>query len=223
MKSIWIRTAVVLAGLTLLPSCTAKYQQMLQEKDNKIRDLYTQVAELTATNQDLDSRERGARERVQTLEERLAARVENGPSDLDKLRSELPGVDVRVSGNRLTLGINNTVTFGSGSSSLKTTAGSVLKNVARVLQRDFPGRRIIIEGHTDVDPIRKTKNKFRNNRHLSLERADAVANYLIGRCGVRDSNVVVAGYGQFQPLTRASGKPAKARNRRVEIVVAESL
>jgi chemotaxis protein MotB len=223
MKSIWIRSAVILASLAILPSCTAKYQQMLMEKDRKIKDLYTQVAELTATNQDLDVRERGARARVQTLEQRLAARTDNGPSDLEKLRSELPGVDVRVDGNRLSLGINNTVTFGSGSTSLKSSAGGVLESVARVIQRDFPGRRIIVEGHTDADPIRRTKHKYRNNRHLSVERADAVATYLIKKCGIRDAAVVVAGFGPYQPLTRSRGKSAKAQNRRVEIVVAETL
>ena len=220
MKSISARSLVLLLGLAMLPSCTLKYQQLLREKDEKIHELHTQVAEMTATNQDLDARERGARARVQTLEQRLAARQAGGSSMLDDLRKELKGVDVTVRGNRLSLGINNTVTFTSGSTRLKATAGSVLKSIATVLNRDFPDRRIIVEGHTDADPIRRTKNRFRDNRHLSVERADAVARYLIKKCGIRDSAVVVAGYGQFQPLTRSGNK---SRNRRVEIVIAESL
>jgi chemotaxis protein MotB len=220
MKSISIRSLVLLLGLAMLPSCTLKYQQLLREKDDEIRALHTQVAEMTATNQDLDARERGARARVLTLEQRLAARQIGGSSKLDELRKELKGVDVTVRGNRLSLGINNTVTFTSGSSKLKSTAGSVLKSVARVLNREFPGHRIIIEGHTDTDPIRRTKNRYRDNRHLSVERADAVARYLIKSCGIRDSAVVVAGYGPHQPVSKATDK---ARNRRVEIVVAESL
>ncbi len=220
MNSIWTRSLILLLGFAMLPSCTAKYEQLLRDKDSKIRELYTQVAELTATNQDLDARERGARSRVQTLEQRLAARLAGGGSGLDALRKELKGVDVTVRGNRLSLGINNTVTFTSGSTKLKASAGSVLKRVARVLNRDFPGRRIIIEGHTDADPIRRTKNQFRDNRHLSVERADAVARFLIKNCGIKDAAVVVAGYGQYQPLTRSGNK---SRNRRVEIVIAETL
>ena len=88
MKSIWARSLVLLVGLAMLPSCTAKYQQLLRDKDDKIRELYTQVAELTATNQDLDARERGARARVSTLEQRLAARQSGGGSKLDALRKE---------------------------------------------------------------------------------------------------------------------------------------
>lgn len=220
MKSTWTRSLILLVGLAMLPSCTLKYQEMLREKDDKIRELYTQVAELTATNQDLDARERGARARVTTLESRLAARQTDGGSKLDDLKKELKGVDVSVRGNRLSLGINNTVTFSSGSTTLKSTADSVLKSVATVLRRDFPGRRIIIEGHTDADPISRTKNRYRNNRHLSLERADAVAQHLIRSCGIRESAVVVAGFGEYQPLAAAGDK---ARNRRVEIVVGEAL
>ena len=220
MKSIWTRSLLLLIGLAVMPSCTAKYQQMLRDKDNKIRELYSQVAELTATNQDLDARERGARARVTTLEQRLAARQSSGSSKLDDLKEELKGVDVTVRGNRLSLGINNTVTFTSGSTKLKTTADTVLKSVAKVLRRDFPGRRIIVEGHTDTDPIIRTKNRYRNNRHLSVERADAVASYLIKSCGIKEAAVVVAGYGEYQPLTAANDK---SRNRRVEIVVAEAL
>ncbi len=220
MNSIWTRSLVLSLGFAMLQGCTARYEQMLREKDGKIRELYTQVAELTATNQDLDARERGARSRVQTLEQRLAARQASGGSKLDALRKELKGVDVTVRGNRLSLGINNTITFTSGSTQLKSTASGLLKNVAKVLKRDFPARRIIIEGHTDADPIRRTKNRFRDNRHLSVERADAVARFLIKNCGIKDSVVVVAGYGQHQPLSKAG---EKAGNRRVEIVIAESL
>ena len=208
----------------MLPSCTAKYQQLLMEKDRKIKELYGQVAELSVTNQDLESRERGARDRISTLEQRLAQRKENGNTGLDDLKKQLgPEVDVRVRNNRLSLGINNKVTFSSGSKRLKQSAGAVLSKVAGVLKRNFPGRRIIVEGHTDSDPLNRTKKLYRNNRHLSLERADAVANYLIDRCGIREAKVVVAGYGPHQPRSTGDGKAAKAANRRVEIVVTDAL
>ncbi|MCA8958550.1 MAG: OmpA family protein [Planctomycetes bacterium] len=212
-------TSTLFLGLCLLvmPSCTAKYQQMLRERDDRIRELYAQNSELGATNKDLESREKGARQRIASLEERLKAKPANGTSKLDALKAELPGVDVRVHDNRLTMGINNKVTFNSGSTSLKSTANSVLKSVAKVLKRDFAGRRIIVEGHTDSDPVRKSKNRFRDNRHLSLERADAVARYLVGSCGVAPASIVVAGYGQHMP------RSTKAESRRVEIVVADRL
>lgn len=208
MKRTNCRLPFLLVGFCLLPSCTAHYQQLLHEKDNKIKDLYSQVAELNATNQDLESR--GSRASNASVSATPATSL------AEALQNELPGVDVRVSRNRLSLGINNTVTFNSGSAQLKDSAGTVLQNVARVLKRDFPARRIVVEGHTDTDPINRTKDRFRSNRHLSLERADAVATYLTKTCGVDESSVVVAGYGQFQPMGVGAGKD---QNRRVEIVI----
>ena len=121
--------------------------------------------------------------------------------------------------NRLSIGIDDSVTFDSGSTALKGSAHSLLKKVADVLARDYPDRRIYVEGHTDTDPITRTKDKFRSNRHLSVERADAVARYLIDSCNVSERRVAVVGYGQFDPKNSGS----KAKNRRVEIVVGEQL
>jgi chemotaxis protein MotB len=223
MKSTRSKLSILVLGFALLPSCTAKYQQLLRERDMKIKELYAQNAELTATNQDLEGRAAGARQRIASLEQRLAQPQTAGDkTGLQKLKDELAGVDVRVKDNRLTLGINNRVTFGSGSTKLKESAGSVLSKVARVLKRDFPGQRIIVEGHTDDDPLRRTKKLYRHNRHLSLERADAVAEFLIGKCGIAEASVVVSGYGPHQPIRPGGGATNKAANRRVEIVVANA-
>ena len=221
MKAIYTKSFLVFLALAATPSCTAKYQRLLHERDLKIKELYAQAAELAATNQDLDSRYQGARSRAKTLEERLASREQGGgESGLESLKSKLgPDVDVRVDRNRLALSINNKVTFNPGSTALKGSAGAVLSRVAAVLKKEFPNNSIIVEGHTDPDPLRRTKGKFRSNRHLSLERADAVADYLVKKCGIGAAQVVVAGFGPHKPLQPGSSASAKAANRRVEIVV----
>ncbi|MCA8974725.1 MAG: OmpA family protein, partial [Planctomycetes bacterium] len=119
---------------------------------------------------------------------------------------------------RISIGVNNRVSFDSGSTALKSSAHQVLQNVSSVLRTKFAGRRFYIEGHTDTDPISKTKDRYRSNRHLSMERADAVAAFLIKQ-GVPEAAIVTVGYGQFDPLNPSS----KASNRRVEIVVGEVL
>jgi len=224
MKFHTIRLLVMLVTVASLASCTTTYEQLLRDRDQKIRDLNMRNSELSATNQDLESRAAGAQQRISALEEQLRNVPEPvADTGLDKLRKELPGVDVRVDGDRLSLGINNKVTFSAGSTRLKTTANAVLKNVAGVLKRDFPGRRIVVEGHTDTDPLKRTKKLYRHNRHLSVERADVVAQYLIDKCGVAEAAVVVAGFGPYKPIQDGSSKGAKAANRRVEIVVVGGL
>ncbi len=205
--------------LAILPSCTNRYQDLLRDRDAQIRELNGTVADLRAENADLQRREREARDAAATTK---AQPVPAADSELDKLRRELPETDVRYSRGRISIGIDNSVTFDSGSTVIKSEAEGVLRKVANVLKRDFAGHRIYVEGHTDTDPIARTKDKYRDNRHLSAERADAVARWLTGKGSVPEASIAIVGFGQWDPV-EASGKNAKARNRRVEIVVGERM
>jgi chemotaxis protein MotB len=212
--------ALCLMGLA---SCTARYQDMLRDRDGQIRELNGRLGDLRAANADLEQRERVAREEAERLRGQPAAKPVEAATDrgeLDKVRRDLPELDVRYSRGRLSIGIENSVTFDSGSTVLKNSAHEVLGRVVDVLRRDFANRRIYVEGHTDTDPIRKTKDRFRSNRHLSAERADAVAQFLVTK-GVPERQIVVVGFGPFDPRTSGSGDAAKTRNRRVEVVVGE--
>ena len=70
---------------------------------------------------------------------------------------------------------------------------------------------IIINGHTDSDPIRKSG--FKSNHHLGFERGWAVYEYLVNR-GESQSRLS-SSYGPNSPLD------SKKESRRVEIVVAD--
>jgi flagellar motor protein MotB len=201
--------------------CATRYQDLLRDKDMEIRQLESRLADARAENDDL-------RRQKDAAEARLAGSqvqpVEAGvDGELDRIRGELPDLDVRRDRGRISIGIENTVTFDSGSIALKSSASSVLDRVARVLREQYPGRRIYVEGHTDTDPLRRTKGTYRSNRHLSVERADAVATHLIQKGGIPEREIVVVGYGPYEPRDPGNNDSAKARNRRVEIVVGESI
>lgn len=201
------------AAITVLPSCTARYEDMLRERDGRIRDLNGEVARLRGENDDL---QRQLAAKPVTPVEASAPR---GDSQVAKLQNEL-GDDayVHIHRGRISIGVQDSVTFDSGSVTLKDSSHQVLRKIATVLKGDFGGKRFYIEGHTDSDPIQKTKNLYRSNRHLSAERADAVASYLIKQ-GVPEKSIVILGYGQYDPRDPKT----KAANRRVEIVVGENL
>ena len=224
MKSRVVKLALVGLVLAALPSCTARYQQMLLHKDMQIRDLQARIAELTATNADLETQEKSWRSKAESWENQAQPAASTAPAaeEIARLQKDIGDVaDVRYRNGRLSIGIDNVVTFAAGSTKLKSTAGQILRRVARVLNRDYPSHRIYVEGHTDADPIRKTKKRFRSNRHLSVERADIVASFLTSKCGIPGDQVVVVGYGANDPIARGSAKTSKAKNRRVEIVVGE--
>ena len=194
--------------------CATRYQDLLRDRDAEIRYLQGRLANSRSENEDL---------RRQLSDSRVvqAAPASTGDSELAVAQDALPGIDVRRSRGRISIGIENTVTFDSGSTELKSSANSVLSRVSDLLRREYPGRRIYVEGHTDTDPLNRTRGKYRTNRHLSTERADAVATWLIEKGSMPDRQIAVVGYGPYDPRESGTSGQAKARNRRVEIVVGE--
>ncbi|MGE0142960.1 MAG: flagellar motor protein MotB [Planctomycetota bacterium] len=215
---------VCLGYLMFASACATRYQDLLRDRDSEIRDLQARLASSRAENEELRRLREDAEKRLASASVAPAeASAEPRDSDLSRVQDQLPELDVRRKHGRISIGIDNTVTFDSGSASVKGSAASILGRVADVLRTDFGSRRIYVEGHTDTDPIRRTKGQFRDNRHLSVERADAVARWLIDRGNVPESRVAVVGYGPHEPRASGASDADKSRNRRVEIVVGEDV
>ena len=226
MKARHLTAIVTCMALVVLSGCTTRYQDLLRDRDAQIRDYNARIAQLRAEQDDLVRKEQAARQRADELQQQLdgvTAVPVAQDAILQSVRRDLADLDVRYNRGRISIGIENTVTFDSGSTELKTSAHDTLRRVAALLQRDFPNRRIYVEGHTDSDPIVKTRSQFRSNRHLSAERADAVAGFLVASCGISEDRIAVAGFGPYDPRVSGSVEDAKARNRRVEIVVGEPM
>ncbi len=211
-----------LLGLLLLflplgvTSCTSpdQFKQAIDERDAEISKLREEGARLKRERQGLLSEldTLGAQLREASLR-RETTPVQAAPqpalNDLGIGYSYRDGVAV--------ITIPSSITFGSGKAALSRDGQSALKEVARVLASSHAGGVYSIEGHTDTDPI--SKSKFGTNRALSLARATAVLTFLVEDCGVPDDQCVVVGHGQYRPVDPADTSAAKARNRRVEIVV----
>lgn len=104
------------------------------------------------------------------------------------------------------------VLFDSGQTSIKPSARASLDRVANQIQSRHSGRTVRVVGHTDSDPIRKSK--WGSNEALSRARADAVADYLASK-GISRSSITTVGKGSSEP------KGSKAASRRVEIVIVD--
>ncbi len=111
----------------------------------------------------------------------------------------------------ITVTLATDVFFDSGKATLKSSARSRLNRIARVIQEKYGGKEISVVGHTDTDPIKKSK--WQDNWQLSAERALAVTRYLIEQ-GLLAKRLAAAGRSQYHPVSNE-----KAKNRRVEIVV----
>lgn len=128
------------------------------------------------------------------------------------------GYDVSFDANAgtITVTLPDAILFDPGKASLKNATSKELDHIYSVLKAKYPGRHIEVAGHTDSDPIKKSK--WTDNLELSSQRAMSVARYLINK-GVAENRIGATGYGSARPLTSNSTASGKQKNRRVEIVV----
>ena len=127
---------------------------------------------------------------------------------------ELARVDAEA--GTVTVTLPNTILFSSGKATLKNATITELDHIQSVLDQQYSGREIDIVGHTDSDPIKKSK--WKDNLELSAQRALTVTRYLIKR-GISEANIRAVGCGASRSIASNASTSGKARNRRVEIVV----
>lgn len=107
-------------------------------------------------------------------------------------------------------------TFDPGSVGLKAGAVAALAKLAPILNSpEAAPFEVVVVGHTDNVPIRKSAAQHPTNMHLSAHRAIVVRDSL-ARDGVAPTRFMIAGYGEFRPVV-ANGPTGAAQNRRVEV------
>ncbi len=128
-------------------------------------------------------------------------------------------LEIETSGRKIIMRIKEYGSFRSGSAELSTDFKPVLKIIREQL-RDIEGQ-IIVEGHTDNDPIATVR--FRSNWALSSARAVSVAHGLFEDPDLDQDRFSISGYADTRPLVSNSNAAGKARNRRVEVIVHQGL
>ncbi|NUP95155.1 MAG: OmpA family protein [Planctomycetaceae bacterium] len=205
-----------LASAPFVTSCAApQYKAALDEREQENRQLREERANLKGENRDLASQ----RESLETALAEANARLLEEPTQSSTQLKDLDdaGVGYGMRDGRMVISIPQELTFGAGKADLSDNGKKALKAVAKTLKGKYEGGEYWIEGHTDNDPI--SKSKFATNRDLSLARAMAVLHYLVNDGGIADGQCVVAGWGPYRPVAANSSSANKAKNRRVEIVV----
>jgi len=114
--------------------------------------------------------------------------------------------------------VGSDVLFSSGRATLTAAGKTALAAAISKITTQYAGNVVRVYGHTDSDPIVKTKKLWADNLDLSANRAMAVARYLISK-GVPKAKVETVAMGASRPVADNKTKAGKAKNRRVEIVV----
>ena len=219
-----VRKGMLVAAMGLLAVGAAAGCQNKLAEENK--QLWQQNRELQARYGEAANQPKSDPNKLNALQGEIAARdakiselesqlrqPTTGPSAPSE--TQLAGIEAtmdQATGN-LTVNIPGDVLFDAGRASLKESAKSTLNKIAGAIKKEYAGKHVFVDGHTDADPITKTKGMWQDNLDLSAERARAVAKYLTTQ-GIEQRNVDARAYGSTQP------KKSKEASRRVEIVVA---
>ncbi|MHC4487728.1 MAG: OmpA/MotB family protein [Planctomycetota bacterium] len=175
---------------------------------------------------------KGLFERERSEKGQLADRISQDQRTIDELQRQIgdlsrspadatgfgPGYDVAFdpTAGTITVTLPNAILFDSGKATLKKATSTELDHIRSVLEAKYSSRQIDVVGHTDSDPIKKSK--WKDNWELSAQRALTVARYLIER-GIANDHIRAVGSGESRPIASNATDSGKKKNRRVEIVV----
>ncbi len=149
----------------------------------------------------------------------LQRQLSSAEDELAKLRNQpgLENVQVESVNGQIRFTILNEVLFEAGKADLKQSSKTTLDSVLAVIEQDFADRDITIEGHTDSDPIQKSK--WKDNWELSYNRSMAVLYYLMNEKQIAPERLKAAACGDAQPVVPNDSAANKRLNRRAVIVV----
>jgi flagellar motor protein MotB len=204
--------ALATAGLTV--GCASKGTKDLEEQNRILQqacdDLRRRNDGLEKENAMLkgDDKVRDAYIRKLEQESALAKRI----NELLNQQGETPGIVYKDGKWEL----ENDFFFRPGSDNISKEGIDSLKKLASVLKSSNVFVRVV--GHTDTDPIKRTLKDYPSGMNLELGacRAVAVASEL-KKAGVEETRMHVISMGEASPVSTD-----KKKNRRVEIMVAES-
>ena len=204
----------------------------LSEKEKQNRDLLLQLQEkeaqlakesgrLEKLQGDLDARSR----RVDELEGLIAAKEAKMQRLKDAVSAALSGFEgkgltVERKNGKVYVSMENKLLFSSGSWAVGSQGRSAVVNLAGVLRQN-QDIDVLIEGHTDNVPY-ASKGTVQDNWDLSTKRATAVARILIAN-NVSPKQITAAGRSKFVPVASNTTVSGKAKNRRIEIILAPNL
>jgi chemotaxis protein MotB len=125
-------------------------------------------------------------------------------------------VDISFSKKGLVMRISDTVLFDLGVANISEEAMPLMTSIAQIISQ-IP-HAVRIEGHTDNLPIHT--DRFPSNWELSTARAVNVLRHLTTEGEISADRLSAVGFGEYQPIFPNDTAEHRAKNRRVEIVLA---
>mgnify|MGYP000107766211 FL=1 len=139
--------------------------------------------------------------------------MEDKKREMERATAGTGTVVTQTADNQLKLSIPNDISFATGRHDIQPRLMPILDQFAQGLNQQ-PSMEVRIVGHTD-----NTGSDAINNP-LSVNRAQSARDYLVSR-GVVASRISIDGRGSREPIADNSTEAGRARNRRIDIFLAE--
>jgi len=195
----------------------------LNSNYGKLNDQYSSTSnKATQLASDLQKREA----RLKEVEEILRKRDEATNALKNKLQQALlgfqqSGLTVDIRNGKVYVSLTDKLLFPSGSIVIDEKGKQALKQLAAVLNKE-QDINIAVEGHTDDKKVINL-GQIKDNWDLSVLRATSVTRYLTETEGVDPKRLTATGKSQYQPIDPTDSNEARAKNRRIEIVLTPKL
>jgi chemotaxis protein MotB len=137
---------------------------------------------------------------------------------LSKRAAKVPalyGLNVLEVRGELVLRLPEKLMFDRGEAAVSQDGKSALDAIAEEL-KTRPVR-IRVEGHTDATPIHTAR--FPSNWELSMARAMATVDFLLGTGKIDPPRMGAAGYAEHHPIASNETNEGRAQNRRVDLII----
>jgi chemotaxis protein MotB len=125
-------------------------------------------------------------------------------------------VTVKADDRGVVISLSDNVLFASGGADLNTDATNLVVSIGIIIKQ-VTYSQIVVEGHTDSDPIRTAR--YKDNLDLSTDRANNVNRLFSQSCGIDPKTMSSLGYGEYRPVAPNDTPANKAKNRRVVITI----
>lgn len=172
--------------------------------------------------QGLDISEMSADQAAEAFEQKGLNESEQMAQDIEALAAQYglqDLVEIDFNGQFVRITLNGGLLFNSGAAELNEDVYPVVDKISKIVEL-YDSNIIEIEGHTDNLPAPAA---YGSNDVLSMFRALNVADYIRNASSVDPANIVSSGRGAYVPIADNGTAEGRARNRRVEIKIYNSL
>lgn len=149
--------------------------------------------------------------------DRLNALLADKDRQIADLQSEIDRLKSQSSNTPYTITVLDGLLFDPGKAVIKQSGKAVLDEVVKYIEQNFPNRKMVIQGHTDSDPIKASN--WKSNWELGAARALAILHYINANSSIPAEAMSAETCGEYKPVATNGTSEGKQQNRRCVFVI----